>query len=138
MQGNMMQVYRGLKNMIYSVVFSPDGKSILAGSMDGMTGLWNIKRSLEEYQKSSDHQELSIGQKLKYGILGLNDVLKMEDEKSLSDAAEYYYKEIKFTGKEKRIANINNAYTLYNRLAYKYKNKTYSIMMDSLKVLSKN
>jgi WD40 repeat protein len=136
--GNLLQVYKGHKDICNSVSFSPDGKSILSGSWDKTARLWDIKENLKEFQSRNAYQELSIAQKVKYGILEFNDILKLDDEKSINEAVEYYYGEINSVGKDKRIEYINNAINLYNKLSIKFKNTRYSNRKDSLMLIQKD
>jgi WD40 repeat protein len=138
LHGNLLQVYKGHKDICNSVSFSPDGKSILSGSWDKTARLWDIKEPLKEFQSRNAYQELSITQKVKYGILEFNDVLKLDDEKSINEAAEYYYGEINSVGNDKRIEYINNAINLYDKLAIKFKNTRYSTRKDSLMLIQKD
>ena len=123
---------------IVSVSFSPDGKSILSGSWDKTARLWDIKEPLKEFQSRNAYQELSIAQKVKYGILEFNDILNLDDEKSIDEAAEYYYGEINSVGNDKRIEYINNAINLYDRLNIKFKNTRYNTRKDSLMLIQKD
>jgi WD40 repeat protein len=137
LQGNILQVFTGHESSIHSVAFSPDGKSILTGSMDRTARLWKIKKTHKEFQSENAYQELSISQKIKYGILEFNDVLKLNDEKSIDEAAEYYYEELSSVGKDKNNDYINNAINLYNKLVIKYKNTKYIARKDSLMLIQK-
>ncbi|MCX6254683.1 MAG: hypothetical protein NTV31_09445, partial [Bacteroidia bacterium] len=87
--------------------------------------------------KENDYQELSIAQKVQYGILEFNDVININDEKSTNEAAEYYYEEINLVGKDKRIEYINNALALFNRLVIRYKDTIYTARRDSLMLMEK-
>jgi len=137
LQGNLLQVNTGHEGNIVSVSFSPDGKSILSGSWDKTARLWEIKEPLSEFQSRNAYQELSVTQKIRYGILKFSDVLKLDDEKSIDEAAEYYNGEINSVGKDKRIEYINNAINLYNKLSIKFKNTRYGNRKDSLMLIQK-
>jgi WD40 repeat protein len=69
LQGNILQVFRGHEGGIRSVAFSPDGKSILTGSWDKTARLWEIKKTHKKFQTENSYQDLSVSQKIKYGIL---------------------------------------------------------------------
>ena len=45
-EGNLFQVFKGHKDCISSVAFSPDGKNILTGSMDKTARLWDLSGNL--------------------------------------------------------------------------------------------
>jgi len=137
LQGNIPQVYKGHEVGINSVAFSPDGKRILTGSDDRTARLWELKKDLKEFQKVNSYQELSVPQKIKYNIMEFNDVLKLNDEKSIKEAADYYYEEINSAGKDNKNECLNNAMNLYNKLVIKYKNAGYSIKRDSLALMQK-
>jgi WD40 repeat protein len=46
MQGNELQHFKVFDDPIYSVAFSPDGKSILTGSYDNIARLWDLNGNL--------------------------------------------------------------------------------------------
>lgn len=68
LQGNVLQVFKGHQGRINSVAFSPDGKNVLTGSWDKTALLWGIKKTHKEFQAGNSYQDLSISQKIKYGI----------------------------------------------------------------------
>ena len=127
LHGNALQVFTGHKDFVNSAVFSPDGKYILTGSWDKIARLWAIKKGLKEFQRDNSYQELSISQKIKFGVLEFNNVLKLEDENSLYEATEYYYGEINSVGKDKRTEYLNNTANLINNLVTRYKKTKYII-----------
>ena len=137
LQGNVLQIFKGHEYNVASVAFSPDGKSILTGSWDKTARLWAIKETLKEFQKVNAYQELSLIQMLKYGIIEFDDVLKLEDEKSVQEAADYYYNEINLVGKDKKTEYKNNALNLINKLIIKFKNDSYNSKRDSLMLMQK-
>ena len=69
LKGNQLQLFKGHEGSINSVAFSPDGKSVLTGSWDKTARLWEIKKTHKEFQTGNSYQELSVSQKIKYGIL---------------------------------------------------------------------
>jgi len=69
LQGNILQVFKGHEGGIRSVAFSPDGESILTGSWDKTARLWEIKQTHKKFQTGNLYQDLSVSQKIKYGIL---------------------------------------------------------------------
>lgn len=69
LNGNLLQVFLGSTSEITSVAFSPDGKNILTGSVDKTARLWDIKKPNKEFQKENAYEELSVEQKIKYGII---------------------------------------------------------------------
>ena len=72
---------------------------------------------------------------LKYDIIVFNDVLKLQDEKSIQEAADYYYNEINLVGKDKKTEYKNNALNLYNKLIIKFGNDNFNSRRDSLMLL---
>jgi WD40 repeat protein len=138
LEGNGMQVFKGHKiYIISSVAFSPDGKSILTGSQDRTARLWELKKNLHEFQKENAYEELSLDQKIKYNTIEISDALKFHDEKSIREAADYYCEEINSIGKDKKKEYINTAVDLYDKLVKKYKDNSYILRRDSLKMLGK-
>jgi WD40 repeat protein len=115
MQANVIQIFKGHDGGVASVAFSPDGKNILTGSEDNTARLWNIKQTYKEAQSGDAYQVLSFGQKIRYGILEFNDILKLTDEKSIYETAEYYYEERNLVGKENKTEYINNAELLFHK-----------------------
>jgi WD40 repeat protein len=72
-----MQVFKGHTALfVSSVAFSPDGKTILTGSYDKTARLWELKKNLEEFQKENAYQELSLEQKIEYGIIDSTNTQK--------------------------------------------------------------
>jgi WD40 repeat protein len=115
LQGNVIQVFKGQKAYITSLAFSPDGKSILTGSMDNTAMLSEIREPLKEFQKKNIYQELSVKQKFGYGILELQDILKLNNEKLIYESAEFYFGEANHVGKESKIEYLKNAELLFHR-----------------------
>jgi WD40 repeat protein/energy-coupling factor transporter ATP-binding protein EcfA2 len=69
LKGNQLQLFKGHEGPINSVAFSPDGKSILTGSWDKTARLWEIKKTHKKFQTENVYQDLSVSQKIKYGII---------------------------------------------------------------------
>jgi WD40 repeat protein len=87
LKGNLLQLFKGHEGNINSVAFSPDGRSVLTGSWDRTARLWEIKKTHKEFQAGNSYQDLSISQKIKYGILEYKDVKKSNDENAAKDTA---------------------------------------------------
>jgi len=51
LQGNILQVFKGHEDEIMSVAFSPDGKSILTGSLDNTARIWDLQGNLLQVLK---------------------------------------------------------------------------------------
>ena len=68
-KGNQLQLFKGHEGTINSVAFSPDGRSIITGSWDKTAKLWEIKKPHKEFQAGNSYQDISVSQKIKYGIL---------------------------------------------------------------------
>ena len=132
LEGSLLQVFNGFGYIINSVAISPDGKNILIGSDENIARLWNVKGSIEKFQLRDNYQELSIAQKIKYGVLEFNDILKLDNEKAINEAAEYYSGEARLLVKDKKTEYINNAIDLYKTLAERYDNTGYNANIDSL------
>jgi WD40 repeat protein len=115
LQGNVIQVFKGQEGYITSLAFSPDGKSILTGSFDETARLWEIREPLKEFQKKNLYQELSVKQKLRYGILELKDILKLNDKKLIYETAEYYNEGRNLVGKDMKTEYLNNAELLFHK-----------------------
>jgi WD40 repeat protein len=102
LQGNTLQILSGYKNNVYSVAFSPDGNTILIGSGDNTAKLITVKKPLKQFLKESGSEELSAGQKLQYGIIKTNEVIKEPDVKSLFEG-------LKFCISKAKLQDNNNA-----------------------------
>jgi sugar lactone lactonase YvrE len=68
LRGNQLQLFKGHEGSINSVAFSPDGNMILTGSWDKTARLWEIKKTHKKFSTGNSYQDLSIAQKIKYGI----------------------------------------------------------------------
>ncbi|MBA7533727.1 Tol-Pal system protein TolB [subsurface metagenome] len=68
LEGNGLQVFKGHESSVTSLAFSPDGNTILTGSDDNTARLWDIKPMLEKFQKLNNYENLSVSQKIEYGI----------------------------------------------------------------------
>jgi WD40 repeat protein len=69
LNGNQLQFFKGHGGRIISVAFSPDGKNILTGSWDKTARLWEVKKSHNKFMIENSYQDLSVSQKIKYGII---------------------------------------------------------------------
>ena len=112
-------------------------KRLITGSLDQTARLCNIKEPLKEFQMVNAYQELSLVQMLKYGIIEFDDVIKLEDEKSIQEAADYYLSEIYLVGNNKKNEYVNYALNLIDKLIIKFKNDSYSNKRDSLMRMQK-
>ena len=64
----MVQEFKGHKDVISSVDFSPDGKYIITGSYDGTARVWKVLIPMEIFLNSNKIEQLSAEQKKQYGI----------------------------------------------------------------------
>ncbi len=138
LSGHILQTFSGHTDRIKSVAFSPDGESVLTGSWDKTARLWEVKNTHKEFQTSDLYQALSISQKLEYGILDFNAVIKLDDEKSLNESAEYYFNKLNIVSEGRNTYYLNNAIRLYSKLFNKYKNTAHSANLELLKKMQKN
>jgi WD40 repeat protein len=69
LKGHQLQLFKGHEGSINSVTCSPDGKMILTGSWDKTARLWEIKKTHKEFQARNSYYDLSVSQKVNYGIL---------------------------------------------------------------------
>lgn len=136
--GSLIQEFSGLGYIVNSVNFSPEGRHVLIGSEDGTARLWEIKKSLEEYKSKFTYQELSIAQRISYGILEYSDVIKIDNENTTDEAADYYFGVINQVGKNQKGEYISNAINLYGKLIDMYEKDGYISRRDSLILLLNN
>jgi WD40 repeat protein len=137
LKGNLLQMFKGHEGSIKSVAFSPDGKVIITGSWDKTARLWEIKKSHKNFMRENLYHDLSVSQKIKYGILKYKDILNLYDEKLIKEAAEYYYDELDHISKDRKTEYLINALGLYKFLIKKYYNSFYTNRMENLIMLQK-
>jgi len=133
LKGNLLQLFKEHDVKIISAAFSPNGKMIITGSWDKTTSIWELKKNHKTFMTEDSYQELSISQKLKYGILEYKDVLLFSDEKSLKEAADYYYDDLDHVSEDKRAEYLNNATGLYQKLNINYIKESYKEKIDKLR-----
>ena len=138
LKGNQLQSFKGHEGSINSIAFSPDGKMIITGSWDKTARLWEIKKPHNKFQEENSYQNLSISQKIKYGILDFSDISKLNDEKSAKEAAEYYYDQLGHVSKDKEMAYLNYAIELYGKLQKKYMNEEFNTRKKALVLMQKS
>jgi WD40 repeat protein len=137
LQGNLLQLFKGHEGSIKSVAFSPNGKMIITGSWDKTSRMWEIKKSHKKFMAENSYQNLSISQKIKYGTLEYEDILNLNDEKLIKEAAQYYYEELDHISKDKKAEYLYNALDLYKLLIKKYENDFYIKRMENLNMIQK-
>ncbi len=116
LQGNTLQIFTGHNNTVLSAAFSPDGIYILTGSEDQTARLWQVRELYELFNKRNAYEQLSIGQKIEYGILKFMDVQKLTDEEDIFRAAGYYKNAAGLGSIEQRDDNLNYALVLFGKL----------------------
>lgn len=116
--GSMLQIISGHQNDVAAVAFSPGSKHILTGSHDQTAKLWELKMDYHEFHKENNYEQLSIRNKIAYGILKYEDVLELDNDEDLFMAADYYfYLSVYDTGSfDEELKQLNNAMQLLNRL----------------------
>ncbi|MBA7544343.1 hypothetical protein ES705_36698 [subsurface metagenome] len=117
---------------ISSVAFSPDGKTVLTGSWDKTARLWDIKPSLEDFQKSGLYASLTTTQKLHYRILTYDQAINLSNANELYEAAEYYNSGNEILEIDERVEYLNNALNLYNKLLTKQKKAKYYTELNNI------
>jgi WD40 repeat protein len=115
LRGNTFQILSGHKNYICSVAFSPDGKTILTGSADNTARLINVKPTLEHYLKEKPCEELSLEQKLQYGMVQIDQLNKEKDVQRLFEAIKFCLTEAKLNNNKTEY--LNQAVILFKKLS---------------------
>jgi WD40 repeat protein len=137
LKGNLLQLFKGHEGSIKSVAFSPDGKMIITGSWDKTARLWEIKESHKTFVGQNSYQRLSVSQLIKYGLLEYKDILNLNDEKLINEAAEYYYDELDHISEEMKTEYLIDALGLYKFLIKKYENNFYINRLENLIMIQK-
>jgi WD40 repeat protein len=116
LMGNTHQILSGYKNSLYTVTFSPDGKTVLTGSGDYTARLFNVKMPLNRFMEENISEELSVDQKLQYGIIKIDQLVKEENINNLFEGVKFCLSEAKVL-KDKKTEYLNEADTLFKKLS---------------------
>jgi WD40 repeat protein len=93
LKGDNLEIFQDNKSYVHAVTFSPDDKCVLIGYANGTARIYPIRIPLEDFQKTQAIQTLTTGQKLSYGMLARNDLLKSNNGVQLYEAIDYYISE---------------------------------------------
>jgi hypothetical protein len=105
----------GHKKYVYAVAFSPDGKAILTGSEDNTARLTKVKTRLNSFLGKNISEELSVEQKLQFGIINIDQFKRENDNSKIFKGLEFYISEA-VAQIDKKIEYLNNANILYKIL----------------------
>ncbi len=75
---------------IWGLDYNPNGSNVIAGHSDGYVSLFNLKTPLGNFQESGNYESLSLYQKLQFELIEYEDILLLETEEDLVEAATYY------------------------------------------------
>jgi WD40 repeat protein len=114
LRGNTLQILSGNKNYIYSVSFSPDGKTVLTGSADNNARLFNVKMPINKFLNNNILEELSLEQELQYGIIQIDQLMKVRDVNNLLAGVKFCLAEAKIQ-LDKKTYFIDYAVFLYQK-----------------------
>ena len=100
------------------VSYSADGESIvIVDRNNGMVILQKIKMFLEDFQKMNLYETLSIAQRIEYGIIDYEDVIRLNSEKEWHEAAKYYHSKAKeLNNRQELLEYLNNSINLYEKI----------------------
>jgi WD40 repeat protein len=122
--GNIEQIFPGYKSYVNSVCFSPDSRNILAGMENGSVRLYPVKMLYDDFKRINNYEKFGSSDRLQYGITDFNHVRNSENEKELTQAADYYLNEAIQSSIPEKSKNYNNAEVLYEKLIKENPEKT--------------
>jgi WD40 repeat protein len=117
LSGNELKVFKGHKNYVWKVAFSNDGKKIVTASMDSTIRIWDIKESYEIFKERNEYVDLSISDKLKYNVIGYDELINTGNKSELLEALDFYKEETKeISGTVSANTYISKILTICNKL----------------------
>jgi WD40 repeat protein len=117
--GNLIQIFKGHTNSIRSVSFSQDGKETLTGADDHTIRIWSVKTPYADFARNDIYENLSVKEKLEFGLLSFSQCLELNSEQELTVAADFYIKESEQMNLNEKKEYLYNAIELLKKLTSK-------------------
>jgi WD40 repeat protein len=112
--GQEMQTLKGHRGLVNAVAISPNGK--LLASADNSLFVWNSMESYEQFDQNYTLGNLSIEERIEFGIFKFKDILRLDREEEIRKAADYYYIASSIMHHQKAINYLQNSADLYQKL----------------------
>lgn len=131
--GFEMQTIKDDIGAINAVAISPDGRTLVTASSN--IYLRNNMISYWFFHDYYQYQQLSLADKLKYGMTKFEEIKKETDDEVLIEAAKYYFESADHAGQDNRMAYLFRALELNQELFNRTKRPKYIYCMIEISLL---
>jgi WD40 repeat protein len=122
-QGSLLLTLNCNSTGINDIKFSPDGKEILAGSIDKTARLWFLGTSFNDLDKSMIYRAFDTKDRLSFKTTTYSEIIESGNEKELSEAADYYFQQAGQSGAVEEGIYLKYAGSIYRKLSKEYPSK---------------